>query len=139
MLVQPYLFFEGRCEEAIALYREVLGAEVQMLMRMKDSPDPHPEGMMPPGTENKVMHMSLRIGDTVVMGSDGHCSGKPNFGGFSLSVTGRDVVLDGLSPSAAATALALERSRVVTGITFRSPMTRATATPVPTTCRTSRY
>ena len=87
MLVQPYLFFEGRCEEAITLYREVLGAEVQMLMRIEESPDPHPAGMLPPGSENKVMHMALRIGDTVLMGSDGMCSGKPDFKGFSLSVT----------------------------------------------------
>ena len=90
MLLEPYLFFEGRCEEAVEFYRRALGAEVEMLMRNKDSPDPHPPGMMPPGSENKVMHVTLRIGDTKVMASDGMCSGKPSFQGFSLSLTARD-------------------------------------------------
>jgi len=87
MQIQPYLFFDGRAEEAVEFYRKVLGAKVEMLMRFKDSPEPHQPGMVPPGAESKVMHMSLRIGDAVVMGSDGHCLGKPNFQGFSLSLT----------------------------------------------------
>jgi PhnB protein len=86
MKVQPYLFFDGRCEEAVEFYRKVLGAEVEMLMRFKDSPEPHPPGMIPPGAENKIMHMSLRIGETTVMASDGKCLGRPNFQGFSLSL-----------------------------------------------------
>ena len=87
MQVQPYLFFDGRAEEAIEFYRKALGAKVEMLMRFKDSPEPAQPGMVPPGSENKIMHMSFRIGDTVVMGSDGRCLGKPNFQGFSLSIT----------------------------------------------------
>jgi PhnB protein len=90
MRVQPYLFFDGRCEEAIEFYKKALGAEVTMLMRMKESPDPHPPGMLPPGSENKVMHSSFRIGDTTVMASDGRCLGRPSFEGFSLSLTARD-------------------------------------------------
>jgi PhnB protein len=86
MQVQPYLFFDGRCEEAIEFYRRALRAEVTMLMRFKDSPEPHPPGMIPPGAENKVMHASLRIGDATVMASDGQCQGKPSFQGFSLSL-----------------------------------------------------
>ena len=86
MQVQPYLFFDGRCEEAVEFYRKVLGAEVEMLMRFKESPEPHPPGMIPPGAENKIMHMSLRIGETTVMASDGKCLGRPNFQGFSLSL-----------------------------------------------------
>jgi len=89
MQVQPYLFFDGRCEEAVELYRRVLGAEVTMLMRFKDNPDPQP-GMVPPGAENKVMHASLRIGDTTVLASDGRCLGKPVFQGFALSLTVAD-------------------------------------------------
>ena len=85
MQVQPYLFFDGRCEEAVEFYRKALGAEVTMLMRFKDSPEPPP--MVPPGAENKVMHMSLRIGDSPVLASDGRCQGQPNFQGFSLSLT----------------------------------------------------
>lgn len=87
MLVQPYLFFDGRCEEAIEFYKKTLGAKVEMLMRFKDSPEPAQPGMVPPGAENKVMHSSFRIGDTAVMASDGRCMGKPSFQGFSLSVT----------------------------------------------------
>ena len=87
MQVQPYLFFNGRCEEAVEFYRSALGAEVTMLMRYKDSPDPPPPGMVAPGSENKVMHTSFRIGETTVMASDGQCQGRPNFQGFSLSLT----------------------------------------------------
>ena len=64
MQVQPYLFFDGRCEEAIDFYRNAVGAELTMLVRFKDSPEPHQPGTIPPGAENKIMHASLRIGDT---------------------------------------------------------------------------
>ena len=87
MLVQPYLYFDGRCEEALDFYRSKLGAEVTMLMRFSDAPQPHPPGMIAPGSENKVMHSSFRIGDTTVMGSDGNCGGAPSFQGFCLSIT----------------------------------------------------
>jgi PhnB protein len=84
MAVQPYLFFEGRCEEAAEFYRKALGAEITMLMRFKESPDPY---MRQPGTEEKVMHMNFRIGDTTLLASDGRCTGQRNFQGFSLSLT----------------------------------------------------
>jgi PhnB protein len=84
--VQPYLFFDGRCEEAVAFYRKALGAEVSMLMRYKEHPEPQP-GMIPPGAENKVMHTCLRIGDTSIMASDGRCQGRPSFQGFALTLT----------------------------------------------------
>ena len=87
MQVQPYLFFDGRCDEAIAFYRTALGAEVTMLMRFKEAPDP---GMCRPGTEEKVMHSSLRIGDATVFASDGRCEGPAKFQGFSLSLTVAD-------------------------------------------------
>jgi PhnB protein len=87
MLVQPYLFFNGRCEEAIEFYRKALGAEVGMMMRFKESPEPPQPGMVPPGSENKILHASFRIGETTVMASDGHCSGKADFQGFTLSLT----------------------------------------------------
>ena len=85
-IIQPYLFFNGRCEEALEFYRKALGAEVQMLMRFKESPEPCEPGMVAPGWENKVMHASLRIGQTVVMASDG-CHEKSGFEGFSLSLS----------------------------------------------------
>ena len=84
MQIEPYLFFDGRCEEAIEFYRRALGAEVNMLMRFKESPDP---ASAPAGSADKVMHASFRIGDTTVMASDGHCLGKPSFQGFALSIT----------------------------------------------------
>jgi PhnB protein len=87
MQVQAYLNFDGRCEEALEFYRGAVGAEVTMLTRFKDSPEPHAPGMVPPGAENKVMHASFRIGESTVMASDCHCGGKPGFQGFSLSLT----------------------------------------------------
>ena len=87
MSIEAYLFFNGRCEEALDFYKKALGAEVAMLMRFKDNPEPPAPGMVPPGSENKIMHVSFRIGDSTVMASDGHCTGQTNFEGFSLSVT----------------------------------------------------
>jgi len=101
MQVQPYLFFDGRCEEAVEFYRDALGAEVTMLVRFEDAPPetdesdlkpdesgmkPNESCMPPPGSENKVMHASFRIGDTTVLASDGQCQGRPSFQGFSLSL-----------------------------------------------------
>lgn len=85
-LVQAYLFFNGRCEEAVEFYRQALGAEVEMTMRFRDSPEPHPPGMVPPGWENKVMHASFRVGQTTVMASDGCDPESKGFQGFSLSL-----------------------------------------------------
>src|SRR5690349_3928113 len=86
-IVQPYLFFNGNCEQAVEFYRTALGAHVEMVMRFKDSPEPHPPGMVPAGHENKIMHTSFRIGETTVMASDGCPSEKTSFQGFSLSLT----------------------------------------------------
>jgi PhnB protein len=83
MLVQPYLFFEGRCEEAIEFYQRHLGAKVEMLMRFKDSPDP---AMCSPGSLDKVMHSNIRIGESQIMMSDGRCSGAQTYQGFALSL-----------------------------------------------------
>lgn len=85
--IESYLFFDGRCEEAIEFYQRTLGAEVQMMMRFKESPEPPQPGMCPPNSENKIMHATIRIGETSVMLSDGRCSGKPDFQGFALSIT----------------------------------------------------
>jgi PhnB protein len=90
MPVQPYLFLEGRSEEAIDFYRRTLGAETEMMMRFKDNPEPPNPEMCPAGAADKVMHASLKIGDATVMLSDGRCSGKPVFQGFALSLTVAD-------------------------------------------------
>ncbi len=85
MIVEPYLFFEGRCEEAIEFYRKALGAELLFLMRYKEHPDAGTTSPNMPG--DKVMHASLRIGETVMLLSDGHCERQPDFQGFGLALT----------------------------------------------------
>ena len=85
-VIQPYLMFGGRCEEALEFYRTALGAQIDMLMRFQESPDPPPPGMLPPGFENKIMHASFRIAGNVLMASDG-CETGSQFKGFSLSIS----------------------------------------------------
>lgn len=90
MLVQSYLFFNGRCEEAIAFYQKALGAQVTMKMRFKENPEPPTDGCGPDGGAipgENIMHASFKIGETEVMASDGMGTGKPEFKGFSLSLT----------------------------------------------------
>ncbi|MCW1922123.1 VOC family protein [Luteolibacter arcticus] len=88
MIVQPYLFFDGRCQEALTFYQENLGAQVVMAMRFKDSPVPAncgPGGNAP--DPEKIMHASFKIGESLIMASDGNCEGKTKFDGFSLSIS----------------------------------------------------
>jgi PhnB protein len=86
MQVQPYLFFDGRCDEALDFYKKAIGADAKMLMRFKDAPD---QSIVSPGSKDKVMHAQVQIGDTTVLMSDGRCLGKPNFQGFSLAVSAK--------------------------------------------------
>lgn len=90
MRVEAYLFFDGRAEEAIEFYKEALGAKVSVLMRFRDSPDPPSPEMVPPGSEDKIMHANLDFGEGQMMISDGRCSGRQSFSGFSLSLTAKD-------------------------------------------------
>ena len=87
MQIQPYLFFEGRTEEALEFYKSKLGAQVEFMMRYKENPDPK---YNPPNSGEKVMHSCFRVGDTQVMASDGNCTGKPSFQGFSLTFNAKD-------------------------------------------------
>lgn len=89
-VVQPYLTFAGRCEEAIEFYRKALGAEVEMIMRFKDSPEKCDSDKVPPGYDEKVMHSSFRIGDSVIMATDCDFEGSKGFQGFSLSYSAPD-------------------------------------------------
>ncbi len=86
MQIQTYLFFEGRCEEALDFYKAKLDAEIEMIMRFRENPDDPEQAMFPPGAEDKVMHASLRIGDTTVLASDGRCNGSAAFNGMSLTL-----------------------------------------------------
>jgi len=90
MHVQPYLSFDGRCEEALEFYRGAIGAEVTMLMRFRDCPEPQDQRMVPPGGGDKVMHASFRVGETTLMASDSRCGGGSGFEGFALSIAARD-------------------------------------------------
>jgi PhnB protein len=83
MNVEPYLFFEGRAEEALQFYQQKLGAKIDAIIRYKENPEPK---YNPPNSDNKVMHALFRIGDTKVMASDGSCAGKPSFQGFALTI-----------------------------------------------------
>jgi PhnB protein len=85
--IQPYLNFDGRCDEAIEFYKKAVGAEVKMLMRWKDAPD---KSMCTPDNADKVMHSSLRIGEATVMMADGRNTGHPQFKGISLSLIAKD-------------------------------------------------
>jgi PhnB protein len=84
MQVQPYLSFEGRCDEAIEFYKKAVGAKVDMLMRFKESPD---QSMVTPASKDKVMHAAVHIGDTQLLMSDGRCQGSPNFTGIALALS----------------------------------------------------
>lgn len=86
MNVQPYVFFDGKCEEALEFYKGAIGAKVDAVMRFKEHPEASKPGMIPAGSENKVMHAAFKIGDTQIMASDGHCMGKPSFQGFALTI-----------------------------------------------------
>jgi PhnB protein len=86
-LIQPYIFFGGRCDEAIEFYRKALGAQVEMLMRFNESPEPPPPDMLAPGFEKKVMHSSFKVGQSSIMASDGCSQEEGGFKGFSLSIS----------------------------------------------------
>src|SRR2546426_1923640 len=86
MTIQPYLFFDGQCEEALEFYKSAIGAKVDMMMRFSEAPEKPPAGTMPSGSENKVMHAAFKVGDTQILASDGHCQGKPSFQGFGMAL-----------------------------------------------------
>ena len=99
MQVEPYLNFDGRCEEALDFYKNAVGATIKMLMRFKESPD---QSMITPGSENKVMHAAVQLGDSLVLMSDGRCTGKANFNGIALAISTKteaeaDRVFNGLA------------------------------------------
>ena len=87
MQAQPYVFFNGKCEEALEFYKQALGAKVEMMMRFSEAPEKPQPGMVPPGSENKIMHAAFKVGDTQILASDGHADGKPVFQGFGLAIS----------------------------------------------------
>lgn len=89
-VVQPYLFFNGNCEEAVEYYKKAIGAQVQFSMRYSESPEKAPPGMIPPGFENKIMHTTFHVGDSVIMASDDCSTQRSAMGGFSLSIGVKD-------------------------------------------------
>ena len=87
MKVQPYVFFDGKCEEALEFYQRAIGAKVNMLMRFGEAPD---QSQIKPESKNKVMHAQFKIGDTTVLISDGRNQGNPKFDGFALTIQCKD-------------------------------------------------
>ncbi len=85
-IIEPYLFFGGRCEEALKFYQKAMGAKVTMLMRYTECPEPPPPGRLPKGFEKKVMHAAFTVGQSLIMCSDG-CEKGQKYDGFSLSLT----------------------------------------------------
>ena len=107
MIVQPYLNYDGRCEEAVEHYKKAVGAVVELMMRCKDAPL-EPGQKISPGSDDKILHVSFRIGDSVLMASDGYNKGAAEFKGVALSITARDAneakrIFDGLSSGGKAT------------------------------------
>jgi PhnB protein len=90
MFVEPYLFFDGRCEEALEFYRTALGAEIGMIMRYRESPEPPPPEMVPEGWDDKIMHALFRVGNSAIMASDDCTAGDRAMRGFSLSIAAAD-------------------------------------------------
>ncbi len=91
MNIEPYLSLNGRCEEAMDFYQAALGAQVLFKMRMNESPEPPQPGMVPPGCEHKIMHATVKFGDSTVMMSDGNNDGEPVFKGVTLSLALNDI------------------------------------------------
>lgn len=91
MAINHYLYFAGRAEEAIAFYQKALGAELTMLLRFKESPEPPPPGCIAPGWDEKVMHANLNIAGSDLSVSDGCSPDSAGFKGFSLTYTAKDV------------------------------------------------
>lgn len=93
MQVQTYLFFNGRCEEALGFYREKLGAEMISMTRFKDMPQdesaPPSENCPGPTSElaEKIMHAEFRLGDVTLFASDGMEQSDPKFEGFSITMS----------------------------------------------------
>jgi PhnB protein len=86
MKVEPYLYFDGRAEEALNFYKQAIGAEIACIMRFDEGP---PEMQVPPGAENKVMHAAMQVGSSLIMVSDGMCNEKEPtpFSGISLTIS----------------------------------------------------
>jgi PhnB protein len=84
--ITPYLFYSGKCEEALSYYQKSLGAKIEMVMRFNESPNPTPPGALQEGFENKIMHATFTIAGATIMASDGD-SDKPKFDGFRLALT----------------------------------------------------
>lgn len=88
--IRPYLFFNGRCEEALQFYKEAIGAKIGMVLHFNESPDPVPPGILAPGFESKVMHSEFTVGGSSILASDG-CDANSTFDGFQLNLTVKTV------------------------------------------------
>ena len=88
-IVQPYVFFNGRCDEALKFYEAAIDAKVNLILRFKDSPEPVPAEQVPANFDDKIMHCCFKVCGCDIMASDG-CEEGAKFDGFSLSITVED-------------------------------------------------
>jgi PhnB protein len=91
MQVTPYLYFNGRCEEALSFYQQTIGARVECQMRFSDCPGELDPNMVPPGTEHRIMHAAFKLGETTIFAADGCASAEMKPAGFGLSLQTPDV------------------------------------------------
>jgi len=80
MNVQTYLFFDGRCEEAIEFYKAVFGADLLYSMRFREGPP----NLVTAENEEKIFHATMRFGETVINLSDDLKQERGSFGGFAI-------------------------------------------------------
>ena len=102
--VNTYLIFNGNCEEAFQFYKSVFGGEFQYIGKYKDAPEEEGGEALSEEDSNRIMHVSLPIGSSVLMGSDSHPKfGDVGFGdNFSISINTEstdeaDRIFNGLS------------------------------------------
>ncbi|WP_250124683.1 VOC family protein [Chroococcidiopsis sp. CCMEE 29] len=92
MKLNPYLMFNGQCEAAFKFYEQCLGGKITTMMPYGESPEPLMTDQLTPEWRNKIMHVSLTIGDQELMGSDSPPEYDEEAKGFSVSISLNDPI-----------------------------------------------
>ncbi|MDB5394023.1 MAG: protein PhnB [Rhodospirillales bacterium] len=112
MQLSPYLNFNGQCEEALTFYAKVLGGEIIMMLKGKDTPM---ADKMPAEFKDKIMHGRISVGGTLLMGSDAPSEHFNQPQGFSVTLGFTDVaeaerIYNALSESAQKITMAIQET-----------------------------